>query len=225
MNLPARHNGGAELPEQRRSHMAIFNFSFNKQDKLSPNNLPTKRSINLVYEPKDAVKPTMAIPLVILGIVGGIFFSNYLIIDRFEKVAEARSRVTKLEADLDAGYEELKGFDDLTDIYAKYTTSGMTDEELNRSDRVEVMTLLESVVMPRVKIANWTLSSNTLTINITGTTLQQINLIVQSLNEDPLVRYCTVQTAVSRDNQNNQTVVTDETTVTALIIVYLNSKA
>jgi hypothetical protein len=101
----------------------------------------------------------------------------------------------------------------------------MTDEELNRSDRVEVMTLLESVVMPRVKIANWTLSSNTLTINITGTTLQQINLIVQSLNEDPLVRYCTVQTAVSRDNQNNQTVVTDETTVTALIIVYLNSKA
>jgi hypothetical protein len=167
----------------------------------------------------------MAIPLVILGIVGGIFFSNYLIIDRFEKVAEARSRVTKLEADLDAGYEELKGFDDLTDIYAKYTTSGMTDEELNRSDRVEVMTLLESVVMPRVKIANWTLSSNTLTINITGTTLQQINLIVQSLNEDPLVRYCTVQTAVSRDNQNNQTVVTDETTVTALIIVYLNSKA
>ncbi|MBP5292135.1 MAG: hypothetical protein J6Y90_05910 [Lachnospiraceae bacterium] len=205
--------------------MASLNFSLSKQDKLSPSNLPTKRSINLVYEPKDTVKATMAIPLIILGIVLGIAGSKYLIIDRFEQVAAARARVAKLEADLDAGYEELKGFDDLTEIYAKFTTSGMTDEELTRSDRVEVMTLLESVVMPRVKVANWTLSSNTLTINIAGTTLQQINLIVQSLNEDPIVRYCTVQTAVSRDNQKDQTVVTDETTVTALIIVYLNSKA
>ena len=167
----------------------------------------------------------MAIPLVILGIVGGIVFSNYFIIDRFEEVSAARDRVAAIQQDLDAGYEELKDYDDLMVIYSKYTTSGMTDEELNRSDRVEVMNLLQSVVMPRLKVANWTLTSNTLTINITGTTLQQINLIVQSLNEDPLVRYCTVQTAVSRDNQRNMTVITDETTVTALLIVYLNSKA
>lgn len=208
--------------------MAIFpklNLSIRGQDKLSRNNIPTKRTLNLAYEPKDAVKPTMAIPLVILGIVGGIFFSNYFIIDRFEEVSAARDRVAAIQQDLDAGYEELKDYDDLMVIYSKYTTSGMTDEELNRSDRVEVMNLLQSVVMPRLKVANWTLTSNTLTINITGTTLQQINLIVQSLNEDPLVRYCTVQTAVSRDNQRNMTVITDETTVTALLIVYLNSKA
>ncbi len=208
--------------------MAIFpklNLSIRGQDKLSRNNIPTKRTLNLAYEPKDAVKPTMAIPLVILGIVGGIVFSNYFIIDRFEEVSAARDRVAAIQQDLDAGYEELKDYDDLMVIYSKYTTSGMTDEELNRSDRVEVMNLLQSVVMPRLKVANWTLTSNTLTINITGTTLQQINLIVQSLNEDPLVRYCTVQTAVSRDNQRNMTVITDETTVTALLIVYLNSKA
>ena len=74
--------------------MAIFpklNLSIRGQDKLSRNNIPTKRTLNLAYEPKDAVKPTMAIPLVILGIVGGIVFSNYFIIDRILNLDEIQS--------------------------------------------------------------------------------------------------------------------------------------
>lgn len=193
--------------------------------KIPKNQLPSKRSINLAIEEKKNVKVSIAVPAIILILLCTYLFSKYFVIDRFAKVAAAQQQVAALQTRLDAGYEELAGFDDLAEMYAHYTFSGMTQEELTRTDRVSVLTLIQTVVMPRAGVASWSLTANQLTMNMTSSTLQQINLIVQSLEEDPLVDYCTVSTAVSKEQQMNAygNIVDDDTTVTALVVVYLNA--
>jgi ribosome-binding ATPase YchF (GTP1/OBG family) len=149
-------------------------------------------------------------------------FSKFLVIDRLAEVDAARAEVNRLQMKIDQGYEELAGFDDLADLYAHYTYSGFTQEELNRSDRVEVLRLIRSVVLPRTEVSSWTLSGNTLTINLNGETLQDINLLVQQLEAEDIVDFCTVNTANTKDNA--RLVLTENLgPVKARVMAYLNA--
>lgn len=185
---------------------------------LRRSQIPTKRSINLAVVGEKHVRYGLAVPGVLLIIVAAALFSKFLVFDRLAEVAAAQHEVVVLQNRLDAGYEELAGFDDLNELYAHYTYSGMTAEELRRTDRVEVLSLIERVIMPRAGVQSWSLTSNELTINMTGQTLQQINLIVQALEADDLVDFCTVTTAVSNDS----VIIIDDDIVTARVVVYLN---
>ena len=192
--------------------------------------VPTKRYINLAMPKNKPIKLGLAIPAVVLILVAAGLFSKFLVIDRLAEVAAAQRQVAELQNRLDAGYEELADYDDLSILYAHYTFSGMTAEELQRTDRVEVLSLIERIILPQAGVTSWSLTGNELTVNMTGSTLQEINLIVQQLEADELVNFCTVTTAATNESRQTYNRVTDTevvdeyTVVTARVVAYLNAE-
>ncbi len=202
--------------------MAVAVKNSKKKGNVKRRQMPTKRSINLAVLSEKKTHFGLLIPGILLILVVAAAFSKFLVIDRLAEVDAARAEVNRLQMKIDQGYEELAGFDDLADLYAHYTYSGFTQEELNRSDRVEVLRLIRSVVLPRTEVSSWTLSGNTLTINLNGETLQDINLLVQQLEAEDIVDFCTVNTANTKDNA--RLVLTENLgPVKARVMAYLNA--
>jgi hypothetical protein len=102
------------------------------------------------------------------------------------------------------------------DRYAHYTYSGMTQEELERTDRVKVLKLLQESIISKAEVNNWRVSGNLLTLNLVRSNLQEVNLLVQDLNQEKLVDYCTVTTAATGNRGG-----TGQGQVNAQVLVYL----
>ena len=189
--------------------------------------LPSKQAINLAGVGTKPIKLYIAIPAILLIIAAAALLSKFAVVDRLIQVNAAENQVYRLRSELSAAYERLAGFDELNELYAHYTYSGMTVEELTRVDRSEVIALIQSVIIPKVLIDSWSVSANQLTMSITGASLQEINLLVQELNEQTIVDFCTVRTASTQDAsyQTNATEadLNTETDVTAQIVVYLTA--
>ena len=189
--------------------------------------IPVKRSINLADIGQKPIKLGIAIPAILLILIAAVAFSKFAVADRLIAVSRAEGEVATLRSELDAGYRRLDSFGELTDLYAHYTFSGMTDEEVHRTDRAAVLNLIRDVVLPRVSVDSWSLKGNVLTIDMTGDTLQTINRTVQQIEASDIVSFCTVNTARTNDNtQNNIRSEADRlneiASVTAQVVVYLN---
>ncbi len=159
--------------------------------------LPVKRSINLAMTDEKPVNLKVGIPAFILILVAAFAFGN----------------------ELNAAYDRLNSFGELTEIYAHYTYSGMTQEEISRADRASAIALIRRVILPRGQVSNWTLSGNVLTLNFVCDDLRVVNRTVQDIESDPHVNFCNVNTAATNDNYNN---IYADGGVNARIMVYLN---
>lgn len=163
-------------------------------------NLPSKRTINLAGIGVKRIDPRLAIPGILIILCGAVLIGKYLVSDRLTEMSRAQAEAQQVQSELDALYDEMGSYGDLMDRYAHYTYSGMTSEELNRIERTKVVELIQRVIVPQAVIGSWSVRGNELTINITGKTLQEINLIVQSLEKEVIVDFCKVTTAVMNEN-------------------------
>ncbi len=195
-----------------------------KKNKASRGKLPVKRSINLIGVGEKRIKVGVAIPAIILILIAAAALSKFGVVDRLIAVSEAEREVSRLRGELNDAYRTLEGYGELAEEYAHYTVTGMTNEELTRVDRGEVVELIQRVILPTTTSGTWTLTGNQLSLSITGKTLQEINLLVQSLNEEELVDFCTVKTAATDDwyyDGRYNDPLDEDSTVTAQISVYL----
>ncbi len=186
-------------------------------------NMPVKRSINMAGIGEKPIKLNVAIPAIVVIVAAAAVLSKFAVVDRLVAVSNAQAEVAQVRAELDATYRKIEEYGELEELYAHYTYSGMTQEELLRADRVAVVELIKRVVMPRAAVYSWSVSSNQLTVNLTGNTLQEINMIAQQLEADPLVDFCTVITATTDSTKSIvQWMSEDEySTVSGQIIAYL----
>ena len=184
--------------------------------------LPTKRSINLAATEEKKVNLKIGIPAIILILAAAVAFSKFAVVDRLVAVSRAEAQVASLRSELNMAYDRLNSFGELTEIYAHYTYSGMTKEEVSRADRVSAIEMIRRLILPRGQVNSWTLSGNVLTVNMVCDNLQVVNRTVQDIESDEHVNFCTVNTAATTDRTRY---VDDEfnTAVTARITVYLNS--
>ena len=185
--------------------------------------MPTKRVINLATVGEKKTHFGLALPGIILILIAAVAFSKFLVIDRYNEVNAARSQVSELQTKLNEGYAELADFDDLAELYAHYTYSGFTSEELNRTDRTEVLNLIRNMILPYAEVNSWSVTGNQLTIEMVGDTLQQLNLIVQQLEQQDLVDFCTMYTANTDDNTRRNNNAEEFSFVKARVVAYLNS--
>lgn len=192
-----------------------------KSRKPSARNLPVKRSINLATTGEKPIQAKTAIPAIVLIIVAAVLLSKFFVVDRLMDMYRAQSEVSSLQSQLADAYQQLNSFGSMTDEYAHYTYSGMTSEEMTRTDRGAVMDLLQRMVLPQAAMSSWYLTGNELTLNIARGSLQDINILAQELSEDPLVDFCTVTTA-STFTQQSETLPQG---VVGQVLIYLNSTA
>jgi hypothetical protein len=187
-----------------------------KKKKMSRRDMPVKRSINLARVGEKPLNLRIAIPAIVLIILGAMALGKFAVLDRLMAVDRAQSEVAALQAELDADYKAMNDVGDLVERYAHYTYSGMTQEELERTDRVKVLKLLQKAIIPKAEVNNWTVSGNLLTLNLMRSNLQEINLLVQDLNGEKLVDYCTVTTATTGNRKGE-----GQNQVNAQVLVYL----
>lgn len=179
--------------------------------------MPDKRSINFVTA---GIKPTnwgRTAAVIVVGTALVLVAAKYAVLDRFQQVYEARTEVAEIQEQLTEAYRKLDQYKDISELYAHYTFSGMTAAELALADRVDVIEMIETVIMPSAQVSSWNLAGNIVSVNISSSTLQQINLITQRLEENEMVSYCNV-TAAAGNIVGSRTA---EEIVTAQMMIYL----
>ena len=189
--------------------------------------LPVKRVINLAEVDKKTIDFRIASPAILLILAAAFLFGKFAVADRLIAVSRAEGEVAAVQRELDAAYRRLDSFGELSELYAHYTFSGMTDEEVHRTDRAEILNLLRDVILPRVSVDAWNVKGNVLNVTMTADTLEEINLTVQKVDADALVSFCTVNNAKTNENRrtvsrNGQEETFIETSVTAQVVAYLN---
>ena len=178
--------------------------------------LPTKRSINLAMSDEKPVNFKIGIPAMILILLAAFAFGKFAVADRLVAVSRAEAQVSALQNELNAAYDKLNSFGELTELYAHYTYSGMTQDEISRADRGSVIAMIRRLILPRGEVTSWTLSGNTLTVNMTVQDLRTVNRTVQDIESDEHVSFCSVNTAATTDKT------TAAEAVNARITIYLN---
>ena len=178
--------------------MQLSNFR-----KPARGHMPVKRVINLASVGEKPIRLSSAIPSVLLVIVLAGLLSKIAVTDRFAKVSEMRREVSAVQRQVDEVTEALGGFGDMTDRYAHYTFSSFSQDELIRTDRIAILDMVERMVMPIMVGSTWTVSGNQMVLNIQGATLEAINQLMQQLEAEPLVDYCTISTARQTPNSPN----------------------
>ena len=190
-----------------------------KKKNISRGKMPTKRTINLATVGAKTIDKKTAFAAIVLIVAGAVIFSIYGVAGRFSKLYEALDAAAEAHSELDAAYEELAQFDMTEEEYAHYTFADMTTEELSQVEREDVLRLLDETVIGKCEVEYWSVSENILNLRIVDSTLKAVNSIMQGINEDELVSYCTVSTAQKDDGTD-----TGKKAVTADIVVYLNGR-
>lgn len=195
-----------------------------KNQAAVPKNLPVKRSINLVTVGEKPIDVKLAVPGIVLIILAAALFGKFAVVDRLMAVSDAQQKAEVVRIQLDTGYQKIEEYGELTDEYAHYTYSGMTEEELSRVDRSDILKLLQKVVLPNSVLDSWSVQGNQMMLIIGGSRLQEINLLVQQLENEELVDFCTVETATSNTDMaiSNTSASTNEV-VTAQVTIYLKN--
>lgn len=218
--------GNASLPEDAANHLLSTGITLLKDDEEKARSyrrdLPTKKSINFATVNIKSINWIEAAIWIVLIIIAAALFSKFLVADRFAKVSALNEIAMQYQAEINAYQEKIDSYGDLSDEYAHYTYTGMTDEELNRTDRVAIIDLIKTKIQPYGIVNNWNVVDNTLSISVTASDLQAINDIVFKIEEDELVQFATVVNAATNNITNEETNIVYET-VTGQITVYLNS--
>lgn len=188
-------------------------LTLKKEKELKP--LPPKYVLNLAnYDKKKVSLPVFILTAVII-IVAVAAFAKFAVFDRFAALDKAQAEASSLKSQIDRNYAQIRELSGITEEYAHYTYSGMTADELALVSRVDVMEMISRVILPYASVNSWTLKGNTLNMTVYNTTLNLVNSVVASINAEPIVNYCYVQTAATGSSQ----ALAEE--VTAQLTVYL----
>lgn len=163
--------------------------------------MPVKRSINLMLVDENRISPAKAIPAIILIIALAAVFSKFLVVDRLVSMNSSSSRVTSLRNSLEQATAALDKYEGVEDDYAHLTYAGMTQEELDRVDRVKILELVSTILPEGDAVKSWSVNSNILTVDITGDTLQSLNELARKIEESPIVDTCVIATAKKDDQK------------------------
>ena len=177
-----------------------------------------KKQINLALAGQKKKHYWVAVPAIggivmVAGVIGKV-----AVADRLVQMSEAQSAVSQMQQQVDDITAYIDSFGDLQETYAHYTYQGLTGDELSFLNRPEVLKLMTDIIFPKVMVSSWSVSGNQLSLPVTGENLSDINSLVQELEQEPIVDYCNVMTAVTDGNTETE-VAADK--VTGQIVIYL----
>lgn len=177
-----------------------------------------KKQINLALAGQKKKHYWVAVPaiggiVVVAGVIGKV-----AVADRLVQMSEAQSTVSQMQQQVDDITAYIDSFGDLQETYAHYTYQGLTGDELSFLNRPEVLKLMTDIIFPKVMVSSWSVSGNQLSLPVTGENLSDINSLVQELEQEPIVDYCNVMTAVTDGNTETEAAVDK---VTGQIVIYL----
>ena len=170
--------------------------------------LPVKRTVNLAVVDEKHINPGIAVPAIILIIIAAALFGKFAVADRLALLSEARAEQREQQRRVDAAYDQIASYGDLTDEYRHYTYEDFTESELTLADRLGLLELIDEKILPNAVLRSWAVSDNTLALEISGITLDEVSQLTELLQADERVQFCAVSTASTIDDDDGQKVYT-----------------
>ena len=187
--------------------------------KLVSGHMPVKRSINFATVGEKPIDWRVAAPAIALIIVIAGMISKVAVYDRFAALNAARAEVRAMQTEISQKEEYYANLADISEDYAHYTTSEMTEEERDRVSRVTVADVVQRLILPVAPLDAWTIEENTLSIHISSNTLTEITAMVNAIQADPAVSTCAI-TSESTTASSTEKVSTEETISAEVQIIF-----
>ena len=172
--------------------------------------MPTKRTINLATVGEKRINWVLTIPGILLVLLLVAIFCNFAVVRRYDVLDRERWALNTLTMELMQARREEAELAYVEERYAHYTFSGMTEEEMARASRVDLMGMLWRQIMDKYDMDSWSVSGNRVTVSVYAKTLQEINLLAESLMHEEMVDYCTVTNAATYDQYASSAVEAEE---------------
>lgn len=188
-----------------------------KLPKLKKGKVPSKTYINVLAKKKQVVPIEKRLPVIIIVVILAAVLCKFTVVDRLTAVMRESSRVSTLQQELSEANSKIEHLADVDDLYAHYTTSGMTSEELGRVNRVKAMKLIDKTFLHGNISKSWNLTGNTMTLQVTGPSLSELNDVAKEMEEKSIVERCVISSANKRTTDENGDVV-------ATFVIYLKQK-
>ena len=169
---------------------------------LGKMNIAGKKTMNLAFH-ESSVNVKKLIPLILVIVIAALAFVKFGILDQTAKKVAALNEVSAKQSQLAAINVKLAGYDELEQLYGRYSYGWMTEAESGLVDRMEVITILEKIIDKSAVIEDFAINYNILNVNISGLSLDQTSTLVKELEADPQVTSASVYTAKSEDADLN----------------------
>ena len=162
-----------------------------------------KQSMNLAVFEKKQVNPVRILVTVLVLVLVFVVVGKFGIVDRYEKVDQARSAMQEQQDLYNALLIANAEYNDVLLEYNKYSFGAMTDEERAVADRGEVLDLIEGYLVSAAQIENVSLTANELNVEMSGINLEKASSLMNNLMTDELVKNVTVSNANTKEDESN----------------------
>lgn len=157
---------------------------------------PTKTTMNLAQHEQsqfELTRKTLVEGLLLILLVA--LFIKFGIVDLTSKASAANGEVADIQQQIDATNAQMGDYDKVYAEYQKYSYGYLDDQESSYVDRIDAIDLVESKVMSVGSVESITITDNTMSVTISGVTLEQVSALVSSLESSDMVADVTVDTA------------------------------
>ena len=162
-----------------------------------------KQSMNLAVFEKKQVNPVRIVVTVLVLVLVFVVVGKFGIVDRYEKVDQARSAMQDQQDLYNALLIANAEYNDVLLEFNKYSFGAMTDEERAVADRGEVLDLIEGYLVSAAQIENVSLTANELNVEMSGINLEKASSLMNNLMTDELVKNVTVSNANTKEDESN----------------------
>ena len=157
---------------------------------------PTKKRMNLYFKVDRTTAPATAALYISFVVVVLVALSKVMILDPWLEVRGLEEQARQLEEENAALLLQLKDF---SKVQEEYLRIAPTEEEQAQGDILEVLQLIDSVIRPSAQVKQVSVSENKVLLTFSGVTLGESAQLVSLLEQSPLVTGASVDTAVSRE--------------------------
>ena len=157
---------------------------------------PTKKRMNLYFKVDRTTAPATAALYISFVVVVLVALSKVMILDPWLEVRGLEEQARQLEEENAALLLQLKDFSKVQEEYLRITP---TEEEQAQGDILEVLQLIDGVIRPSAQVKQVSVSENKVLLTFSGVTLGESAQLVSLLEQSPLVTGASVDTAVSRE--------------------------
>ncbi|MBU5432764.1 hypothetical protein [Intestinimonas sp. MSJ-38] len=157
---------------------------------------PTKKRMNLYFKVDRTTAPATAILYISFVVVVLVALSKVMILDPWLEVRGLEEQARQLEEENAALLLQLKDF---SKVQEEYLRIAPTEEEQAQGDILEVLQLIDGVIRPSAQVKQVSVSENKVLLTFSGVTLGESAQLVSLLEQSPLVTGASVDTAVSRE--------------------------
>lgn len=157
----------------------------------------SKTSVNVAVQVKTMSSPSRAIPLFLLVLAVIAAFGYFGVYQFINRVGQEESRLRALEQRREQMTVATVALPEVQKEYTLYGDTWMNEAELAQVDVMEVLSVVESQLLPWARVESVALTQNLLSVNLSGVTLEATAGIVDRLERLEIVKSVSVYTAAT----------------------------